>query len=183
MNRRCGAVLCLCRLSCKIVSNSCAICSSWRSICSRPSRNSSVRAERASSCIALAQISTPDQRSRPKACAESHHGVQIRIEFIARARRPRYAPAHPQLVRPRLRGAATLPQSVSDSDRCLTYISPPTGGNWLLTAWTISTHAALQPLRAIFCSSIGSATSLTPNDPITFRTVSNSGFAVSLKVL
>ena len=131
----------------------------------------------------LFQISTPDQRSRPKACAESHHGVQIRIEFIARARRPRYAPAHPQLVRPRLRGAATLPQSVSDSDRCLTYISPPTGGNWLLTTWTISTHAALQPLRAIFCSSIGSATSLTPNEPITFRTVSNSGFAVSLKVL
>jgi hypothetical protein len=32
MNRRRGAVLC--RLAGKIVSNSCAICSSWRSICS-----------------------------------------------------------------------------------------------------------------------------------------------------
>jgi hypothetical protein len=38
-------------------------------------------------------------------------------------------------------------------------------------------------LQTTFCCSIGSATSLTPNDPMTFRTVSNSGRAVSLNVL
>jgi Glutathione S-transferase, N-terminal domain len=42
VSRRYGAVLC--RLAGVIIFNSCAICSSWRSICSLPSRNSSARA-------------------------------------------------------------------------------------------------------------------------------------------
>jgi hypothetical protein len=42
---------------------------------------------------------------------------------------------------------------------------------------------ALRVQATFFSSSIGSATSFTPKELMTFRTVSNSGFAVSLKVL
>ena len=53
----------------------------------------------------------------------------------------------------------------------------------MITSNQMDDGDVVELLQTTFCSSIGSATSFTPNDPMTFRTVSNSGRAVSLNVL